>query len=145
VGEDDAVKSIMFTIDGEPQAKGRPRFTRTGHTYTPKQTALYENWVKLCCQQAMEGREPLQGALHLSLMFVMPIPQSYSKRDKAAISEGRKLPAKKPDIDNLMKCFDGANGVLWRDDSQIVSITARKVYGDKPRTVVSVRETGYGV
>jgi Holliday junction resolvase RusA-like endonuclease len=137
------MNSLTLTIDGEPKPKGRPRFAKTGHAYTPKATALYENWVKLCCQQAMEGRLPLTGALHVSLTFVMPIPKSYSKRDKAAISEGLLLPAKKPDIDNLEKAvLDGANGVLWRDDAQVVSKTAQKRYGDVPKTIISIREVG---
>jgi Holliday junction resolvase RusA-like endonuclease len=137
------MNSLMFEIDGEPKPKGRPRFSRkTGHTYTPDKTVMYENWIRMCARQAMQGREPFAGALHVSLTFVMPIPKSYSKRDKAAISEGRLLPAKKPDLDNLIKCFDGANGVLWADDAQIVSMTAKKQYGDRPRTVVSIVEVG---
>ena len=26
---------MVFTVYGKPQGKGRPRFTRTGHAYTP--------------------------------------------------------------------------------------------------------------
>lgn len=33
---------IQFAIMGEPQGKGRPRFARSGHTYTPEKTAAYE-------------------------------------------------------------------------------------------------------
>jgi hypothetical protein len=32
-----------FVHDGEPIPKGRPRTTRTGHTYTPKRTADAES------------------------------------------------------------------------------------------------------
>ena len=33
----------------------------------------------------------------------------------------------RPDIDNIQKaCFDALNGLLFKDDSQIVSVTATK-------------------
>ena len=35
-----------YIIEGEAVSKGRPRFTRAGHTYTPKRTRDYENHVK---------------------------------------------------------------------------------------------------
>lgn len=36
---------IGFTIEGAPVPKGRPRFTRTGHTFTPAKTRQYEALV----------------------------------------------------------------------------------------------------
>ena len=41
---------VKFTVCGEPKGKGRPRFAKVGNytkTYTPKETASYENLVKL--------------------------------------------------------------------------------------------------
>ena len=32
---------IGFTIEGAPVPKGRPRFTRTGHTFTRVNTRLW--------------------------------------------------------------------------------------------------------
>lgn len=37
---------IAFTIPGPPQGKARARTCRNGHSYTPKNTVLYENLVK---------------------------------------------------------------------------------------------------
>ena len=37
---------IEFQVFGEPKGKGRPRFTRFGQTYTPKDTADYEKLIK---------------------------------------------------------------------------------------------------
>ena len=36
-----------LTIPGEPVGKGRPRFTKNGHSFTPEKTVNYENLVKL--------------------------------------------------------------------------------------------------
>ena len=39
---------------------------------------------------------------------------------------------KKPDIDNLVKfVLDAANGVLFKDDSQVVRVLATKMYDDR--------------
>lgn len=45
-----------FVVPGKPQGKGRPRFTRSGHTYTPDSTAEYEERVKLAYRQAGGGK-----------------------------------------------------------------------------------------
>ena len=48
---------VKFTVYGEPKAKGRPRVSvrKSGdgektfaRAYTPKQTVIYENQVKIC-------------------------------------------------------------------------------------------------
>jgi hypothetical protein len=39
---------IKFVVPGEPKGKARPRVTKAGITYTPKETVSYENWVKTC-------------------------------------------------------------------------------------------------
>ena len=40
--------TIKFTVPGVPVGKGRPRFTRGGHAYTPEKTAAFEEKVRLC-------------------------------------------------------------------------------------------------
>ena len=37
---------IQFTVPGVPVGKGRPRFTRGGHAYTPEKTAAFEEKVR---------------------------------------------------------------------------------------------------
>ena len=37
-----------FKIPGKAQAKQRPRMGRSGIVYTPKETLVYENYVKMC-------------------------------------------------------------------------------------------------
>ena len=39
------------------------------------------------------------------------------------------MPVSKPDLDNMVKAVgDAMNGIAYSDDSQIVSLKARKVY-----------------
>ncbi|MEK5432628.1 RusA family crossover junction endodeoxyribonuclease [Lysinibacillus sp. FSL R7-0073] len=44
-----------------------------------------------------------------------------------------------PDIDNLAKGIkDGLSKVIWRDDSQVTELIARKWYSHNPRAEVTI-------
>ena len=62
------MRTVRFTVYGEPKAKGRPRVSvrksgdgeRTfARAYTPKQTVIYENLVRTTYQQ-MVGAAKLE-------------------------------------------------------------------------------------
>jgi Holliday junction resolvase RusA-like endonuclease len=60
----------------------------------------------------------------------------------------RRIPTAKPDGDNLAKnALDSANGILWRDDAQVVELTVRKhdvrIAGGEERTEVRVIVMGF--
>lgn len=77
--------------------------------------------------------------LDVGVWFVLPIPQSWSKKKKERAVAGEIMPDGRPDLDNYIKAvLDALNGVVWEDDSAIVEITARKVYGEKPMVRISV-------
>ena len=42
---------------------------------------------------------------------------------------------------NLIKfTLDVANGILWHDDRQVCCVGSVKIYGEQPRTIITVRE-----
>ena len=130
--------TITITLDGVPVAKGRPRFG-TGRCFTPQKTAHYESYGRLAAGLAMAGRAPLEGALHASVKVCLPVPASWSKKKTDSALSGNIRPVSRPDIDNYLKlCFDAFNEIVFKDDSQIVSVSAEKVYSDKPGLVVEV-------
>jgi Holliday junction resolvase RusA-like endonuclease len=54
---------------------------------------------------------------------------------------GSERPTKKPDLDNLAKSvLDALNGVIYQDDSQIVSLHMTKVYSQYPGIDLLIRE-----
>ena len=69
-------QEIFFPID--PVSKGRPRFTRTGHAYTPKKTADFEK--SIAKYYAEEKGEFFVGPIEVKLVFQMPIPKGFPKR-----------------------------------------------------------------
>jgi Holliday junction resolvase RusA-like endonuclease len=48
---------------------------------------------------------------------------------------------KKPDLDNVAKAIiDGMNGIIFKDDSQIINLHVTKVYAEVGKVEVLVRE-----
>lgn len=133
---------ITFTIQGEAVAKGRAKAARRGNfisMYTPKKTVDYEKQVAEAAKAAMTGLNPLAGAVHLTVRIYRQIPKSWSLKKQRAAALGEVYPTSKPDTSNIIKAIeDGANGILWVDDSQVVDTVASKRYGT-PRAEVEVR------
>lgn len=133
---------ITFTVPGQPVGKGRPRATTIGgnaRMYTPAKTADYERMVALHASQAMLGEVPFTGPVQVQMDITFAIPPSWPKSRRIQALEQQLRHTAKPDIDNVTKAvLDASNGVLWIDDSQVVSLMARKRYGNTPGVTVTV-------
>jgi Holliday junction resolvase RusA-like endonuclease len=112
--------------------------TRTGHAYTPAKTRTYESKLALFGSRTMGSKPPLEGPLHVVVLVVLPIPDSWSKKKKADAISCRLLPTGRKDLDNFIKCLDALNGVCWRDDGQICSLVATKKYGKNPGITIVI-------
>jgi Holliday junction resolvase RusA-like endonuclease len=133
------MKQVIFTIRGEPRGKGRPRFTKTGRVYTPTETAQYESLVGLSYRNSARGYK-----------FTSPVrvtikafhkPPKKSKKVTEDMLNGRILPTKKPDLDNIAKIIlDGLNKVAWDDDTQVIEMMVTKRYSEEPLVAVIVEE-----
>ena len=132
--------AVSFSIPGPPQGKARARTGRGNHHYTPGKTVAYEQEIALGARLAMRGRPPIEGPVSLSFRAVFQIPASASKAKRKAMIDGLILPVKVPDLDNIMKAIgDGANGIVFRDDCQIVRLgQVEKVFGLTPGLTVSI-------
>ena len=136
--------ALSFTIPGQPVAKGRPRFSTAGRfprAFTPAKTANYESWVKTCAVQAMAGRALMTGPVRLSLNMYFEVPSSWPKWKREAAITDAVRPTGRPDIDNVLKAIkDACNGLIWRDDAQIVQVHCDKAYDAEPHVAVRVQE-----
>lgn len=76
---------------------------------------------------------PRPQAVHLSVDFVMPRRASAPKRSTPKHT-------RKPDVDKLIRAVaDALTGVVYEDDSQIVSVDARKFEaepGEQPKASI---------
>lgn len=138
----------VFTMQllGEPRGKGRPRFrivkprsaAQFVSVYTDSDTVKYEDRLAGAARDAMAGREPLDEPLSVLVEAFMPIPASWSNRQRERAILGHFWPTGKPDADNILKVLDACNKIVWRDDSLIVQAVVRKQYCAQPRFVLSV-------
>lgn len=134
---------MEIVIYGEPVPQGRPRFTRTGHTYDPQKSKNYKQLVRFWVTQYLKGKpfKPYEDALCVDLTFYVGIPTSWSIKKRIQADNGQIRPtARNGDLDNLTKAIlDACNGLLWVDDAIITDLSARKRYtGDVARVVMKV-------
>ena len=139
---------MKFTIPGEPCGKARPRVVRNGNfsrAYTPEKTVNYETLVKLEYQRQCGDAYISEGGIHMSITARFAIPKSASKRKAQAMLDGVIRPTKKPDCDNIIKIVcDALNGIAYKDDAQIVSVSIEKRYSVMPSVEVALQEVCSG-
>jgi len=132
---------ITIRIPIEPRPQRRDRIaTIKGHarSYKAPEQAHYE--AKVRAMLAGETPEyPFDGPLKVVIQAEIPIPASWSKKKKGQAIQGAIYPTGRPDVDNLAKqIFDIFNGIIWRDDKQIVGLAVYKAYGDTPQWIIKV-------
>ena len=135
---------LTYIVYGEPVGKGRPRFARRGtfvSTYTPQKTKTYEDEIRMMAKAAMGASEPLDTPVTVAIYIRVGIPASYSKQKRKDALSGVLKPTKKPDLDNVAKCFlDSMNQIVYLDDKLVVNLHVTKVYAETPAVEVMVKE-----
>lgn len=132
------VPYLTLELAGPIVGKGRPRFTRAGHTYTPSATVTAESRLAYAFAQAWTAA-PLDEPLALRVEVRVPIPASKSKKWRSAALAGDVLPTCKPDLDNVLKLLaDAGNKLVWCDDSRITEVAIRRRYGAEPGLRIEV-------
>ncbi len=125
------ITSIKVIIPMEPIAKGRPKFTKRGFTYTPTKTRDAEKSIRAFVSGCPSFAPGLP--LAMSIDFYLPKPKSVGKK--------REFPTTRPDIDNYVKLvLDSLSGILFHDDGQIVGLLAWKKYGHPSRIEIIIEE-----
>ena len=124
-------------IFGEPVAQGRARarvFEHAGRArvsmYDP---ANARDWKRTVLGQVLPVKPPapVDGALAMRVTFFLRRPQSLPKREQH--------PVKRPDLSNLLKAVEDAlQGVVYRDDSQIIRLDVEKRYDPAPGARITV-------
>lgn len=111
-------RRVDLEVKGQPKPKARPRVTRHGVYSTSDADEEALRWeLKIACEH-----KPFEGPVAVGMIF-------YRQGNVGV------------DIDNLVKLvLDAGNTVAWRDDKQVVAITARKRPATKPRTLIAIKE-----
>lgn len=99
-------------------------------THDNAKTKPWQLTVQWSAKAEMFGKEPIEGPVNVSVVFFMPRPAGHSGvRGLRPSAPAR--PAVKPDLDKLVRStLDGLTGVVFRDDAQVVTISAEKRFAD---------------
>jgi len=148
---------LTFVVDGQPCALARPGIgvvSRGGkqraHAYDPDKNKVAKAHVGLVAGLAMRDGKVgglLKGPLEMRVIFWRLRPVSKQIKDPGRLTEENLLkksyPITTPDLDNMLKLVcDACEGIVYKNDSQIVQALAYKRYSDKPRTEVIIRCLG---
>lgn len=116
-------ESIQFFVPGLPVPKQSFRYTRNGGGYQSQKVKEWQIQVEFAALGATFGRVLLMGDVCVRLVFCLP--------DK-----------RRRDWDNLAKgVMDALNGVVYRDDSQVVEAHIAKIVDRRVRPGVKVEIT----
>ena len=134
--------TLTFKIPITAVPKSRPRTFTTSkgisRTYTPLKTKNFEDFVRTWLQVKYKGK-PIEGPINLEVKFSLPIPKSYTKKKKSECLSDGSNHFIKPDLDNLEKSvMDAAEGVLYRNDSQICSKISSKRWAEEPLILLQI-------
>jgi Holliday junction resolvase RusA-like endonuclease len=132
---------ISIVIPCKPFAKQRPRFARKGgRVYTPKPTLDYEAMVAALLRDAIP--EPLTGPVRLAIYAHFKIAKSWSAKKKDDLIWTPHLQT--PDLDNIVKAIsDAANGIAFKDDSQIADLVCKKVWSHTDQVLVTIKQFNF--
>lgn len=142
----DAWGRIDFKVTLPPRAQERARdrivTTKDGKVFNQKYKSskqqVYETQLGAFIYQH-KPEAPLNGPIVLHIRAFMEVPKSRPKKVHAAAVRGEIRPEGKPDVSNVLKNFeDVANGILFKDDAQIVEATIGKFYGSPARWEITV-------
>ena len=134
--------ALKFFVEGIPATKGSHHAFLNRKTgvpiIVPNHNAKMKAWASLVSSLASTYKEEtkfpkLTDAIDVTLMFFLPRPQSHFKKDRTVKPSAPRFIKTKPDIDKLARCvLDALTGILWVDDSQVISLELYKYYEGHP-------------
>ena len=124
-----------FYFDGHIMPMQRPRVTRSGMSYIPKETQKSKRAIAREFKNSCGDVDPFDGPVAVSITIYRPMTKALAKKLDVAIRHGRDLDPSaflaptKPDIDNQVKTIlDALEGLAYVNDSQVVDLVAHKRY-----------------
>jgi Holliday junction resolvase RusA-like endonuclease len=116
---------IIFMVSGEPVPKQSTRFDGRGRAHTDQRIAVWQACVGWQARETMRAFPPLTGPVSVRIVF--------------SLGNARRV-----DLDNLSKAIlDAINGIVIKDDRQVVNLHLMKYIRKTPGVIVEVYPGNY--
>jgi Holliday junction resolvase RusA-like endonuclease len=141
---------IVLRVYGTPASQGSKRaFVQGGRAVmlnTDKKLRPWRNSIIEAARSARVTGERLNGPLELTATFVFNRPRSHYRTGKNAHllrDDAPEYVSRTPDIDKTLRStLDGITDAgIWKDDAQVVKVTAAKRYaseGEAPGAHITI-------
>jgi Holliday junction resolvase RusA-like endonuclease len=141
------LNQVSFIVPGKITSKGRPRarVIKSGSKgggsyasiYTPQDTIIYENLIKMCYKEQANnyhfGNSPLSVSIYASFQSPKEV------RDLRALGYGYIACFGRQDLDNIAKIvLDALNKIAFFDDKQITDLRIMKMYDKQERLEINI-------
>jgi Holliday junction resolvase RusA-like endonuclease len=127
----------VYSYKGKVQAKERPRSGKGGRMFTPPATREFEKEVK---QWAKSLNAP---CVAFPIKVTLAVLEECLEPETCLHSIWGLTYNQKGDVDNLGKSIlDGANGVLYKDDKQIVDLRITRRYSRVAGFTIAISRAG---
>lgn len=134
---------MKLVFDIEPVQQARPRATtrnirgKHARLYDPPKGKSFKAQLQYLAKAKRIKR--FDESIEVSIQFYRKVQGSVSLVEHNRRVSGAHRPVVKPDVDNYIKAtLDALNGIIWKDDAQIVTLHAAKYYSDHPRIEMEV-------
>ena len=150
------MSTLTFQVTGEPKGQPRPRaFARkmgSIHVARFYDSDVADAWKGAVMLAIIEAAKLHKWALTLGpvaveLRFAMPRPKSHFGA-KGLKPSAPAAHVGKPDVDNTCKLILDQitrSGCVWRDDSQVVSLTVHKIWASGNESGCAVLISAEGI
>ena len=131
---------MTFKVIQKIRGKARPRLGKYG-AYKVKEDRNDERRIKEAYLSS--GGELLEGYIKINIDMYFKLNKNETKKSRDLKIKNILRPNKRPDIDNSIKLYlDALNKVAYKDDTQVVEISAKKMYAntDEDYTIITIEQ-----
>lgn len=142
------MRQVELLVTGKPAPQGSKTVSPSGGMWeSSKAVGPWREAVRAETQRAIS--EPFPGAVLVTLVFRMQRPKGHYRTGKNSHllrDNAPAYPASKPDVDKLARAvLDGlTEGGAWKDDGQVVYLTAAKKYVSPAGCMITIGEMEEG-
>ena len=102
----------------------------------------YQATIQAKCLEVWRNKPLIETAVEIHLVFIRSYPNKLPKGEASRERRLKEALVRKPDLDNMVKAaIDGVKGIIIKDDTVVVKLTAEKRFGPEPMTMITVKES----